>query len=219
MLIVDSRGGDILDKEIRSLSSFEIRQIGDGEEKQTHIQGYALTFDTVSEDLGFRETIRKGALDGCNLSDVVLNFNHDNNMILARNSKTEGIGSLNLSVDDKGLFFDAIPTNTTYARDLIENMNNGIVGKCSFAFAIDWSDDTAQTWDWDNGTRGYDFRTINKIARISDCSIVVNPAYESTSSTVYKRCKNEKMTELENIEKQKQVLSDLELIRIEMELD
>lgn len=202
-------------KEIRSLNNFEVRQIGEGEKKQTHIQGYALTFDTISEDLGFKETIRKGALDNCDMSDVVLNFNHDNDKILARNTKNEGIGSLKLTIDDKGLFFDAIPTNTTYARDLIENMESGIVGKCSFCFSIDWEDDTAQSWDWDDGTRGYDFRTINKIAKISDCSIVVNPAYESTSSTVYKRNKDEHDKELKKQQELRKL--EVELMRLELE--
>lgn len=208
-------------KEIRSFNTFELRQIGEGEEKQIHIQGYALTFDTISEDLGFKETIRKEALDSCDMSDVVLNFNHDNDKILARNIKSEGIGSLKLTIDDKGLFFDAIPTNTTYARDLISNMESGIVGKCSFAFSLDWNDGTAQSWDWDDGTRGYDFRTINKISKISDCSIVVNPAYESTSSTVYKRAKelNSEVREKAQIEKDLLGLkTDLELIKIENEL-
>ncbi|NFO70765.1 HK97 family phage prohead protease [Clostridium botulinum] len=202
------------EKEIRSFNTFEVRQIGEGDEKQTHIQGYALTFDTISEDLGFKETIRKGALDNCDMSDVVLNFNHDSNMILARNNKVEGVGSLKLTIDDKGLFFDAIPTNTTYARDLIENMESGIVGKCSFAFNLDWSDDAAQSWDWDDGTRGYDFRTINKINRISDCSIVVNPAYESTSITVYKRNKEEHNKELKKQQELRKL--EFELMRLEL---
>ena len=200
------------EKEIRQLSTFEVREIGEGNDKQIHIQGYALTFDTISEDLGYRETIRKGALDDCDLSDVVLNFNHDNDKILARNNKNEGVGSLVLTVDDKGLFFDAIPTNTTYARDLIENMENGIVGKCSFAFYIDWRDDEAQVWDWDDGTRGYDFRTINKIKKISDTSIVVNPAYESTGSTVYKRSKEQYINELEQQKLKRKLELELELI-------
>ena len=204
--------------EVRSFNTFEIREIGEGQSKETHIQGYALTFDTISEDLGFREIIAKGALDGCDMSNVILNFNHDDNMILARNNKKEGIGSLILSVDDKGLFFDAIPTNTTYARDLIENMENGIVGKCSFAFSIDWSDEEAQSWDWDDGSRGYDFRTINKIARISDCSIVVNPAYESTSTSIYKRAKEEKENERRTLNELSELKKELELIELSNEL-
>lgn len=203
-----------MEKEIRSFNTFEIRQVGEGEEKQTHIQGYALIFDSISENLGFREIIQRGALDNCDLSDVVLNFNHKNDKILARNNKNNGPGSLVLTIDDSGLFFDAIPTDTTYARDLITNMESGIVGKCSFAFNIDWSDDEAQTWDWDDGTRGFDLRTIHKIAEISDCSIVVNPAYESTSSTIYKRSKEEYMEEKEKTNE----LRKLELELMELEL-
>lgn len=197
------------EKETRSFNTFEIRKIGKGEEKQTHIQGYALTFNTISEDLGgFKETIRENALDNCDISDVVLNFNHDNNKILARNNKNEGVGSLQLTVDDKGLFFDAIPTDTTYARDLISNMEAGIIGKCSFCFSMDWNDPNSQNWDWDNGNRGYDFRTINKISKISDCSIVVNPGYESTSSTVYKRNKQE----IQNEQLKRKLALELDLI-------
>lgn len=207
-----------MEKEIRSINTFEIRQVGEGEEKQTHIQGYALTFDTISEDLGFREIIQRGALDNCDMSDVVLNINHNNDKILARNNKSDGVGSLILTVDSVGLFFDAIPTNTSYARDLLENMESGIVGKCSFAFNIDWSDSEAQTWDWDNGTKGFDLRTIHKIAKISDCSIVVNPAYESTSSTVYKRSKDAHLEKLQTEKELRELKTDLELIKIENEL-
>lgn len=204
--------------EFRSFNTFEIREIGEGESKETHIQGYALTFDTISEDLGFRETIKRGALDNCDMSNVILNFNHNDNLILARNSKNEGVGSLNLSIDEKGLFFDAIPTNTTYARDLIENMESGIVGKCSFAFSIDWGDEEAQSWDWDDGTRGYDFRAINKIDSISDCSIVVNPAYESTSTTVYKRAKEKNQDEARELKELSELEKELELIELSNEL-
>lgn len=206
-------------KECRCLGNFEVRQIGEGEEKQTHIQGYALTFDTISEDMGFREMIQKGALDDCDLSDVIFNFNHSRNLILARNNKQSGIGSLILTVDSKGLFFDAVPTNTSYARDLISNMESGIVGKCSFTFDLDWRDGTCQTWDWDDdGSRGYDFRTIHKIAKITDVSVVTSPAYESTSSTVYKRYKEEYLEEVEREKEMRELKTDLELIELENEL-
>lgn len=207
-----------IENEVRSLNNFEIREVGEGDNKEIHIQGYALTFDTISEDLGFRESIKRGALDNCDMSNVVLNFNHNNNLILARNSKKEGIGSLTLSIDNKGLFFDAVPTNTTYARDLIENMEHGIVGKCSFAFSLDWSDPEAQTWDWDDGKRGYDFRSINKIASISDCSIVVNPAYESTSTSVYKRAKDERNNKSKQEKEIEDLKRDLELIELSNEV-
>lgn len=202
-----------MDREIRLLANnLELREVGD--EKEVHLQGYALTFDTISEDLGFRETIRKGALNNCNMDNVVLNFNHDMDKPLARNNKSIGKGSLTLTVDEKGLFFDAIPTNTSYARDLLENMKEGLIGKCSFAFSLDYSDSEAQSWDWDDGTRGYDFRTINKIDRLYDVSIVTNPAYESTSCTSYQRAKDEAKEELRKAKEQR----ELDLIKIELEL-
>lgn len=205
-----------MEKEIRLLSSdIEVREVG--EDKTTHIQGYALTFDTLSEDLGyFRETIKRGALDNADMSNVVLNFNHDMDKPLARNSKTTGKGSLTLKVDEKGLFFDAVPTDTTYARDLVENMREGIIGKCSFAFSLDYQDKEAQSWDWDDGSRGYDFRTINKFSKIHDVSVVTNPAYESTSSTIYSRAKEDADNEFKRAKEER--TKELELIKIELEL-
>ncbi|MEN8079380.1 HK97 family phage prohead protease, partial [Clostridioides difficile] len=102
--------------------------------------------------------------------------------------------------------------NTSYSRDLISNMEAGIIDKCSFAFRLDWQDDEAQTWDWDKNNRGYDLRTINKIKEIFDVSIVTNPAYESTSCTSYKRAKEELNNKINSDD-------ELELIKIELELD
>lgn len=201
------------EKEIRKLTTkFEVRELGEGDNKQVHLQGYALTFDSMSEDLGFREIIRKGALDNCNMDNVVLNINHDMDKPLARNNKTTDIGSLTLSVDKTGLFFDAIPTDTSYSRDLIQNMEAGIIDKCSFAFCLDYSDDEVQVWDWDDGSRGYDFRTINKIAEIFDVSIVTNPAYETTSCLAYKRAKDEYSNEKQNELRKKKLEIELELL-------
>ena len=198
---------------IKINTTFEVRNIGEGEEKQTHLQGYALTFDSLSEDLGyFREIIRKGALDNCKMDNVVLNVNHDMDKPLARNKKGNGIGTLTLTVDEKGLFFDAIPTDTSYSRDLISNMEAGIIDKCSFAFMLDWQNDESQTWDWDTNNRGYDLRTINKIKEIFDVSIVTNPAYESTSCISYKRAKEDLEKERSNEIRKRKLKLELNLI-------
>ena len=55
--------------EVRSLFIPEIRELGEGTEKESHIQGYALKFDEISEDMGFREIIARGALDNADMSD------------------------------------------------------------------------------------------------------------------------------------------------------
>lgn len=204
---------------LRFYGDFEIREIGEGTEKKTHIQGYALTFETMSEDLGYREIISKGSLDGAKTDNVILVINHDKNLLMARNTKNTGVGSLTLSIDEKGLFFDAIPTDTSYSRDLITNMESGIIGKCSFAFRMDWTDKDAYTWDWDlDGKRGFDLLTIKKISEIRDVSIVTSPAYESTSADIYKRSKDEHKKEIENQKEIERLKTELELIEIENEL-
>lgn len=170
-----------------STSTFEVRELG--EEKQVCIQGYALRFDSLSEDMGFREIISRGALDNTDFSDVIFTFNHNESLILARNNKLEGVGSLKLTVDSEGLFFEAIPTKTSYSEDLIENIRNGIIDKCSFRFVIDWEDEEAQKWDWNLSDRGYELRTVYKIQKIRDVSLVTFPAYAQATATTYKRAK------------------------------
>lgn len=190
-------------------STFEVRELG--EEKKLCIQGYALRFDSMSEDMGFREIVSRNALDDTDFSDVIFTFNHAEDKILARNTKIEGVGSLKLSVDSEGLFFEAIPTDTTYSRDLIENVRNGIIDKCSFRFTIDWNDSSAQTWDWDTGTRGYDLRTIHKIKRIKDVSLVTFPAYTQATATTYKRAKADVEHEKEEALEREKILIELNI--------
>lgn len=192
-------------------STFEVRDIGEGEERKPCICGYALRYNSMSEDMGFREIIARGALDKTDLSDVVFTFNHDTSKVLSRNNIPEGIGSLKLTVDSEGLFFEAIPTDTSYGRDLLENVRSGVINKCSFMFYLDWKDPEAQTWDWDNGSRGYDLRTINKIKKISDVSLVTFPAYSQASVTSYKRAKDD-------AEKEKQEALEREKLLIELNI-
>ena len=187
--------------------SFEVREIG--EDKKTAIQGYALKFDTLSEDMGFREIISRGALDDADMSDVIFVQQHNELLIMARNNKEEGEGSLKLTVDNEGLFFEAIPTNTSYARDLVANVSAGVIQECSFRFTIDWNDRDAQAWDWDDGKRGYDIRTIKKIKKVKDVSLVVFPAYKDTGATTYKRAKDDAAAELQQAQEKEKLSIEL----------
>ncbi|HLR38863.1 MAG TPA: HK97 family phage prohead protease, partial [Jeotgalicoccus sp.] len=109
-----------MNKETRSMvEKIELRSEGDNE---NYIEGYALKFGTESEDLGgFIETIEQGALKNTDFSDVRALFNHNADQIIARSSA----GTLSLDVDDVGLKFKAKIPNTSYGRDLLENLRNG----------------------------------------------------------------------------------------------
>lgn len=204
-------------KEVRQITTdIELRAIDNDGNKEEVIEGYALKFEKWSELLGwgFKEIISRGALDKTDMSDVVALFNHSRMHPLARNTVEDGKGSLQLEVDNIGLKFRFTPTDTSYARDLKENMRTGVVNKCSFAFYLDYTDEEAQEWDWDDGERGYDQRRINKIASITDISIVTTPAYQDTESVVSKRCldmKNDRDKQLQEKEKRQLLKRKLEL--------
>jgi len=161
-------------KEVRYFSEpLEVRVDGD---KRT-ISGYAFVYDRESHDLGgFTEVIRKGALEGADMSDVVARFNHNDNFVLAR--AVNGAGSLKLDADDVGLRYEFEAPNTTAGNDLIENIRLGNVGASSFAFSLVPDGDK-----WTKRSGGY-LREIKNFGGIYDVSPVVHPAYPDTSVAV-----------------------------------
>ncbi len=212
-------------KEIRQITS-QVEFRAENEDSDDYITGYALKFDRWSEVLGggffpFKETIKREALENTDFSDVVALFNHDRSLIMARNTVSEGEGSLSLEVDDIGLKFKFKPTNTSYAKDLMANMRSGIVNKCSFAMFLDYRDTDAVEIDWDDSDRGYDLHTIRKIERISDVSVVTEPAYQDTESVVSDRCREVKEERSNRIKENRKNEEELELQRqlIEIELE
>lgn len=155
--------------------SIEKREFGD--ETPIIIRGYALKFDKPSEDLGFIEYLDKRCLDDADMSNVVALMNHDNNYVLARTGR-----NLNLGVDETGLWFEFEPNNTSYVRDLIENMSSGLINKCSFAFSVRKDGDS-----WEKREDGKYVRTIRAIDKLYDVSIVTTPAYDDTEALLSTR--------------------------------
>lgn len=141
------------------------------------IRGYAAVFNQLSEDLGgFREQLSTGAFtDAMSNSDVRALINHDPNLVLGRNKA----GTLAMREDTAGLFVEITPPDTQAARDLVELMTRGDVNQMSFAFTVAKED---QTWTRD-GTGPW-LRTIKKISRLYDVSVVTYPAYAQTSAAV-----------------------------------
>jgi len=154
-------------KEIRLYKAdYQVTKDDDKEEKR--VSGYAALFETDSRDLGFIETISRDAFSDRLEDNVILTFNHDPNLMLDRNIG----GSLKLSTDERGLRYDAVLPNTTTGNDVAELMNRGLLYESSFAFTVE--DDS---WSQDGDiTR----RTINKIGRLVDVSIVGVGAYANT---------------------------------------
>ena len=135
------------------------------------IRGYAAVYNSDSEWMGgFYEQIATGAFDGVMDNDVRAYFNHDENLLLGRVSS----GTLRISTDKRGLFYEVDLPNTTYANDLAELMKRGDVNQSSFAFLIE-----KDRWEQRDGVT---YRIIEKVSRLLDVSPVSQPAYPDATS-------------------------------------
>jgi len=137
------------------------------------IEGRAIVFDqatTINDPVGcYTEIIERGALDNADLSDVRLLFNHDLNRVpLARTPKT-----MTLKVDPVGMTIRATLPNTESAREVYESVKRSDLSGMSFAFKVPEGGDH---YDPKTNTR-----TISKIEKVYECSIVQFPAYAQTS--------------------------------------
>jgi len=167
------------DAEVRKSSAVrEERQfrLESAEYEGQTIRGYAAVYGMDSEWMGgFYEQIEAGAFDNVMNDDVRAYYNHDENRLLGRVSS----GTLRISTDKKGLYYEVDLPNTTYANDLIELMKRGDVNQSSFAFLIE-----KDRWEQRNGTT---YRVIEKVSRLFDVSPVAQPAYPDATSELKKR--------------------------------
>jgi HK97 family phage prohead protease len=187
-----------MEKEMRILTNqVEIRS---DEGEKPVITGYALKFERWSKPMfGFKEKLARNCLDNADMTDTVALVNHDYNLVLGR------VGAnVTLTVDEIGLRFDITPTDTSYAKDLLENMRAGVINKCSFGFTIDKNGQ-----EWVEGEE-YDERTITKIKKLYDVSIVTDPAYDDTEAVTNMRSYEEFKNNNRNRE--------IELLDLEMEI-
>ena len=158
-------------KEIRNNNLEIITSIEEGRQ----IEGYALVFNSFSNDLGgFVEIIDNQALDGViETSDVLALLNHNEDKgVLARSNK--GVGSLKLTIDERGLKYAFTAPLTALGDELIEGVKRGDITTSSFAFSV-------EDEKWTKNEEGKYIRTIKKIGKLYDVSPVYFAAYSSTS--------------------------------------
>lgn len=198
LFIMDIIGNMEKELETRNLN-LEIRS-----EDDRILEGYAIVTNSESEDLGFREVISPEALEGIiEKSDCLMLLEHNRDKGLLARSRF-GKGSLQLSVDEKGLKFRFKCPNTTLGDEAYEGVQRGDYNNCSFAFVADKD-------EWRKKDNGEYLRTIKSFKYIKDCSIVAEPAYSSTtvSCRSFDKFKEDEQKALEEIRaKEKQELED-----------
>ena len=164
-----------MNKEQLEKRSFELR-VQNSDSRL--ITGKAICFDSMSENIGFREIISKGAIDQklIDSSDIYFTFNHSMDKVLARWNKGEG--SLKIELKDDGVYFSTEAPNTDLGNEVLEYIRRGDANKCSFAFYMSGNDEDET---WTKTEDGEVLRTINHIAGLCDVSVVFNPAYDETT--------------------------------------
>lgn len=191
----------VVDREIR-MTTKNFRAI-ESEEGKMIVEGYAIVFDSPATWFGFTESISRDALKECDMSDVPLKYNHeDSHLILARTRNK----SLQLEVDDVGLKIRAELIDTSANVDIYKSIKAGLLDKMSFEFTIP---EDGEVWDLNTNTR-----TITKIDRLWDVSVVDTPFYESSS--IYARALNSLDNEkkkLDNLKEQKEKRKIIEDIK------
>lgn len=157
------------EKEIRKLD-LQFRAETTEDEKM-EIKGYAVVFNSP-ETYGYTEVIDSKALDEADMSDVVLRYNHNESfMVLARTRNK----SLKLDKDEKGLFMDAtLQDDITEHKNIFNAIKSGLIDKQSFAFTVEEDE-----YDYETDTR-----TITKIGKLFDVSVVDQPFYNATDVSV-----------------------------------
>ena len=189
-------------KEIRKLD-MQFRAEPNDEGKM-EIKGYAVVFNSP-ETYDYTEVIDEHALDETDMSDVVLRYNHnDSFMVLARTRNH----SLQLEKDNTGLMIDAtLQDDITDHRNIYNAIKSGLIDKQSFAFSVDEDD-----YDYDTDTR-----TIKKIGKLYDVSVVDQPFYNATDVSIARDQNNEFLTKRNELRKQHE--EELEIARKKEELN
>lgn len=150
------------------------------EEDEKRVKGYASTFNEPytlfsDDEYELREIIDENAFDNCDMSDVIMQYNHEGR-VFARQKN----GTLNLTIDKPtGLFINADLGGTELGNQVYEEIRGGYTDKMSIGFTVDKAADIWTRETIDGVT--VETRRIMAVKRLFDVSAVSIPANPNTS--------------------------------------
>lgn len=160
----------------------EFRALESENDSEKIVEGYATTFNDpylLYEYGDYRvfEQVDKRAFDECDMSDVIMQYDHQGR-VFARLSN----GTLQLDADDRGLHIRANLGGTEIGRQLYDEIRGGYTNKMSFGFRVAEDERLVK----EDNTTGITTvtRTITKIGKLYDVSAVSLPANDGTEISV-----------------------------------
>lgn len=159
-----------------------LREAQGGEPGRT-IEGYAVVFGSESALLvdwceAYREIIEPGAVTEEDLKgwDIKMTMWHNREKLLARSNK--GVGSLRLSVDERGVRYEFEAPDTADGNNALELVRRGDLSGSSFTFST--TPDAVRYEEMEDGTL---LRHVDRIGRVYEMTLASDPAYSETSVT------------------------------------
>lgn len=186
------------DREYRTMSLVQPKVEGKRIDTDYYVEGYATTYSIPYvlmeiDGVKYMERIAPNALVGADMSDVIFQYDHQGK-VLARKAN----GTLILEPNDQhGLFIAADLSKSAEARNLYEEIKNGLVTQMSWVFKV----------EKDSYDRATHTRTIEKVSKVYDVSAVTYPANSDTN--IYARSYIDGVIDVENreaAERRKQVI-------------
>jgi HK97 family phage prohead protease len=175
----------VKEREYRALS-FPLMPAADGTQKRLdsnfYVEGYATTFNRyLLYEFGgitYYEEIAPDALDGADMSDVIMQYDHSGK-VLARLRN----GTLGIEADEKGLFMFADLSKSAAAKELYEEIAAGLIDRMSWAFTI--AESSFERLD--DVTRLFVIKRIKKVYDVSAVSIPANDGTEISARSLAER--------------------------------
>ena len=137
-----------------------------------YVEGYATTFNQpytlweFEDGTKYYEMIDRHALDNADMSDVIMQYDHEGRVFARQSNK-----SLIIEPNDQGLFIAADLGRTDLARGLHQDIRAGMIPKMSWAFVV-----AEDSYDRETHTR-----TILRVKKVYDVSAVSIPANDATN--------------------------------------
>ena len=156
-------------------NTIELRE--EGEDKLSILSGIASPFGKESEDMGFKEVVKRGAFKNALLrDDTVALFNHRADYVLGRVSN----GKLRLREGTQGLKAEIDAPQSGFLKDMVvDKVADGSIRGMSIGFIVaEGGDEITKRKD------GSILRTIHEVEELIDVSVVTFPAYRDTKVAV-----------------------------------
>ena len=165
------------EREYRTIQVSEL-ETRDGDDGSMIVEGYATTFNHryMLFDMGdyaVDEEIAPEAFDKADMSDVIMQYDHEGRIFARLRNKT-----LELNVDDHGLHIRAHLEGTDIGRQLYQEIKGGYTDRMSFGFSLS-KDEWTREEDHERN-RVVAHRRITAIKKLYDVSAVSIPANDAT---------------------------------------